>query len=238
MLCGLTLPGLPTRKAKRATLASGIRVCECPIFPSNIDEAPWHRRHHGREILDACVTRVRGAMVPSVLTLAKWNTMCGRLVVCLVGHPFEWQDRDSADVPICLAGITNPIVRKLPTCDRHGEPLPVWNHFCRMLVKGCFQAANVTPTDAQIEAIREQILGGLKADVKAAQDAQDLHDYMIEWCNRNCTVPAVTDWLAANPPPPEWTGYTVDVGPPGGPSSVLPMGWAFENRAVFENPAP
>jgi len=238
MICGLTLPGLPTRRAKRLTLASGIRICDCPIFPANVTEAPWHRRHHGREILDACVQRVHDACVPSVLTQAKWTALTGRLVVCLVGHPFEWQDRDSPDVPLCLDGIANPIVRKLPTCDRAGEPLPVWLGFCRMLVKGCFQAAGTTPTDEQIETIRDSIHDGLVADVKAAQDAQDLHDYCIEWCNRNCQVPAVTDWLLANPPPQGWTGYTVDVGPPGGPSNVLPMGWAFENRAVFENPLP
>ena len=201
MQCGLTMPGLPTRRAKRMMLDCGVRVLDCPIFPESVDEAPWHRRHHGKAMLDHCARHVKQACVPAVLTLAKWNTLCSRLVICLVGHPFEWQDRDSPDVPICLTGITNPVVRKIPTCDRAGEPLPAWLGFTRLLVRACFAAGGTTPTEAQIEAIRDALHDALKADIETAQTALDLHDYCIEWCHRNCQVPAVIDWLAANPPP-------------------------------------
>jgi hypothetical protein len=220
------------------TLDCGIRVCDCPLF-ANLDEAPWHRRRHGKAMLDACAEAVHGACVPSLITEAKWQTMCGRLVVCLVGHPFEWQDRPGGGDPICVTGIANPIIRKIPTCDRFGEPLPAWRGFTRLLLRGCFVAGgNPNPTDAEVEAKRDLIKAALQAEVEARQAALDLHDYTIEWCHRNCQVEAVTDWLAANPPPPGWTGYTVDVGPPGGPSNVLPMQWAFENRQVFGAPGP
>jgi hypothetical protein len=237
------------------TLDTGIVIHDCPIFPDSVARAPWHDRHFCAGILNAAVQRAHDACVPSVIPEESWTAMCSSLVICLVGHPFEWQDRpDEEGTPLCLADLAEDVtVLKLGTCDRYGHPTDVWQEFTRRLILQCHVIASqphvgkggkllppgpaiTAETPNAVELLRTGVETDLRDDVRAIQDDQDAQQAQREWCYGMIHNQTVVDWLAANPTPDGWDGLVVQDGPPGGPYVAVPMGWAYTNRDTIFPP--
>jgi hypothetical protein len=241
MRCGLQIDlPLEGRPSPLRTLSCGLRIFLCRL--NHLETWTHHEEDYPVEALEALCNRLCEKLAASgLLSPVQFDAIASKIVVCLVPHPMEHQERPDKTnrVPPCFvaAGIdpAKVAVLKVPTLTARGESVPCYQRMLEEVFCGVCKSAAISDNSETAIAAKVAALPLVETDVKAVKEQAAANKAKLEWCYGHLSDKVVRDWLTKNPPPHEWVGVLVKSWENGHAVDV-PIGWAWEHRDIIYPP--